>query len=88
MKAFRLRTKLLLTLIMVSTGLMGGTLLIVRYSVQNQVRSAIADDLHNSINTYLLFEQQGDTSLTRSAELLSNIQNIRSVITAHDTSKI
>lgn len=88
MKAFRLRTKLLLTLVAISTGLMATSLLAVRYSVQNQVRAAISDDLRNSVNTYLLFEQQGDTTLTRSAELLANIPNIRGIVATHDASKI
>ena len=55
MGPLRLRTKFLLSLVAISAGLTTGTLLIVRYSVQKQVRAGIQQDLRNSVDTYRKF---------------------------------
>jgi signal transduction histidine kinase/CheY-like chemotaxis protein len=88
LKTFRLRTKFLLSLVAISTGLMATTLLAVRYSVQRQVRASIADDLRNSASTFVIFEQQRDATLSRSAELLANLPNVRALMTTHDVPTI
>ncbi len=80
----RLRTKFLLSLVVISSGLMTATLLTVRYSVQKQVRASLRDDLRNSVNTYQKFEQQSDETLTRSAQLVANLPNLRALMTTHD----
>ena len=58
MGPIRLRTKFLLSLLAISAGLTTATLLIVRYSVQKQVRTGIEQDLRNSVDTYESFERQ------------------------------
>jgi signal transduction histidine kinase/ActR/RegA family two-component response regulator len=80
----RLRTKFLLSLVAISSGLMTATLVTVRYSVQRQVRASLSDDLRNSVSTYQSFEQQSDATLTRSAELVANLPNLRALMTTHD----
>ena len=84
MGTFRLRTKFLLSLLAITAGLTTATLLIVRYSVQKRVRAGIQEDLRNSVNIYESFEQQRQETLTRSAELLANLPNVRALMTTGD----
>ena len=74
MKGFRLRTKFLLSLLVITAGLTSATLLIVRYSVEKQVRNSLDEDLRNSVNTYQSFERQRQEILNQSAELLANLR--------------
>jgi two-component system cell cycle sensor histidine kinase/response regulator CckA len=87
-RKIRLRTKFLLSLLVISAGLTSATLLIVRYSVQKRVREAIREDLRNSVNTYQGFERQREVALTRSAELLANLPNVRALMTTRDAKTI
>jgi hypothetical protein len=84
MGPIRLRTKFLLSLLAISAGLTTATLLIVRYSVQKQVRAGIQQDLRNSVGTYQSFERQRQETLTRSAELLANLPIVRALMTTAD----
>ena len=84
----RLRTKFLLSLLAISTGLTAATLLIVSYSVQKRVRENIRSDLRNSVNTYKGFESQREEALTRSAALLANLPNVRALMTTEDAATI
>ncbi|PYU74124.1 MAG: hypothetical protein DMG49_05125 [Acidobacteria bacterium] len=84
----KLRTKFLLSLLAITTGLTTATLLIVRYRVQSRVRESIRDDLGHSVNTYKSFEQQRDVALTRSASLIANLPNVRALMTTHDEATI
>src|SRR5580698_4638655 len=88
LKRFRLRTKFLLSLLIITAGLSTATLLIVRYSVEKQVRNSLEQDLHNSVNTYQSFERQRQEALTRSAELLANLPNVRAMMTTRDEATI
>jgi signal transduction histidine kinase len=84
----RLRTKFLLSLLAISTGLTAATLLIVSYSVQKRVRENIRSDLRSSVNTYRSFESQREEALTRSAALLANLPNVRALMTTQDAATI
>ncbi len=88
MKRFRLRTKFLLSLLVITAGLTSATLLIVRYNVEKQVRNSLQEDLRNSVNTYQSFEGQRQETLTRSAELLANLPNVRALMTTQDEATI
>lgn len=88
MKRFRLRTKFLLSLLVITAGLTTAMLLIVRYSVKKQIRSSLQQDLRNSVSTYQSFEQQRQETLTRSAELLANLPNVRALMTTRDEATI
>ena len=88
MGPIRLRTKFLLSLLAISAGLTTATLLIVRYRVQKQVRTGIQQDLRNSVGTYESFEKQRQETLTRSAELLANLPNVRALMTTGDEATI
>jgi len=80
----RLRTKFLLSLVAITAGLTSATLLIVRYSVQKQVRRSIRDDLDTSVNTYRSFELQREIALTHAAELVANLPLVRALMTTQD----
>jgi signal transduction histidine kinase/CheY-like chemotaxis protein len=84
----RLRTKFLLSLLATSAGLTAATLFIVSYNVQERVRENLREDLRNSVNTYRSFERQRQDTLTRSAELLANLPNVRALMTTRDPTTI
>jgi signal transduction histidine kinase len=84
----RLRTKLLLSLLAISSALTSATLLIVRYTVERRVRESISEDLRKSVNTYRSFDRQREVTLTRSAELLANLPNLRALMTTRDPATI
>ncbi|HXW61033.1 MAG TPA: HAMP domain-containing sensor histidine kinase [Candidatus Acidoferrales bacterium] len=88
MRGIRLRTKFLLSLLAVSTTFICATLLIVRRTVQGQVRNEILGDLRNSVNTFESFERQRKATLARSAELLANLPILKAVMTTHDAATI
>ncbi len=83
-----LRTKFLLSLLVVSSGLTCATLLIVRDNVKKQVRNEIINDLRNSVLTFQNVQRQRETTLTRSAELLANLPNVRALMTTRDEATI
>src|ERR1700686_4334198 len=80
----RLRTKFLLSLLAISAGLTAATLFVVSYSVQNRVRESIREELRNSVDTYRSFEKQREDALTKSAELIANLPNVRALMTTED----
>jgi signal transduction histidine kinase len=84
----RLRTKFLLSMLLISAGLTATSLLLVRHSVQGQVRKEIFSDLHNSVTTFQNFQQLRELTLTRSAEQLAYQPLLRSLMTAPDEATI
>ena len=84
MSKIRLRTKFLLSLLAISAGLTAATLLIVSYTVQNRVRENIREELRNSVDSYRSFEKQREDTLTKSAELIANLPNVRALMTTED----
>jgi signal transduction histidine kinase len=85
MAKLRLRTKFLLSMLLISAGLTCTSLLLVRHSVQTQVTHEILTDLHNSVSTFQTFQRERELTLTRSADLLADLPNLRALMTApHD----
>jgi signal transduction histidine kinase len=84
----RLRTKFLLSLLVISAGLTAATLLIVSYNVRKRVRENIREDVRNSVANYQSFQAQQEESLTRSAALLANLPNVRALMTTEDEATI
>jgi signal transduction histidine kinase len=84
----RLRTKFLLSMLLISAGLTATSLLLVRRSVQSQVKKSIVNDLRNSVSTFQNFQQMRELTLTRSAELLAYQPLLRSLMTAPDEATI
>jgi signal transduction histidine kinase len=88
MRGIRLRTKFLLSLLIVSTAFICATLLIVRRTVELQVRKQILEDLRNSVNTFQNVEKQREITLTQSAELLADLPILKAVMTTRDAATI
>ena len=88
MSRFRLRTKFLLSMILISSGLTCTSLLVVRHSVQTQVRSEIFADLRNSADTFQSFQRQREATLARSADLLADLPNLRALMTTQHEATI
>jgi len=88
MSGLRLQTKFLLSMLAVSAGLTCTTLLVVRQSVRAQVRQEIARDLRNSVVTFQNFQRQRELTLTRSAQLLADLPNVRALMTTSDAPTI
>ena len=68
MSSVRLRTKFLLSFLLVSAGLTSATLWMVHRSVRIQLQKEIANDLRNSVTVFQDFQRQREVTLARSAE--------------------
>lgn len=88
MGALRLRTKFLFSMVTVSAALTITTLLVVRDSVQREVRLGIQHDLENSVSAFHNFQKQREVTLERSAALLADLPNVRALMTTHDPATI
>lgn len=85
MRRIRLRTKFLLSLLAISTGLTAATLAVVSYSVEKRIRESLRDELRSSVKTYETFAQQQEAMLVHSAELVANLPNVRALMTTQDS---
>ena len=88
MVKLRLRTKFLLSMLLVSAGLTSTTLLLVRRSVQHQVKNEISADLQNSVSTFQNFQRARELTLSHSADLLADLPNLRALMTTQDEATI
>ncbi len=88
MGGIRLRTKFLLSMVVVSAALTLTTLLVVRHTVQQEIRLGIEHDLENSVSAVHNFQQQREITLERSAALLADLPNVRALMTTHDPATI
>jgi signal transduction histidine kinase len=88
MGGIRLRTKFLLSMVVVSTALTFTTLLVVRHTVQQEVRLGIQRDLQNSVSAFHSFQRQREVTLERSAALLADLPIVRALMTTHDPATI
>ncbi len=88
MSGIRLRTKFLLSMVAVSAALTFTTLLVVRHTVQQEVRLGIQRDLENSISAFHSFQQQREVTLERAAALLADLPNVRALMTTHHPATI
>jgi signal transduction histidine kinase len=88
MVKLRLRTKFLLSMIVITASLTSTSLLLVRRSVQAQVRRGIVADLHNSVSTFQNFQREREITLSHSADLLADLPNVRALMTTQDETTI
>jgi signal transduction histidine kinase len=84
----RLRTRFLLSMVLITAGLTAMSLLLVRQSVQGHVREGIVSDLQNSVTNFQNFQHDREIMLTRSAELVADLPITRSIMTSHDAATI
>ena len=77
----RLRTKFLLSMVAISAGLTATSLLLVRRTIEQQVRSEIRVDLRNSVLAFQNAQRLREATLRRSAELVANLPILRALMT-------
>jgi signal transduction histidine kinase len=88
MMKLRMRTKFLLSMLLISAGLTWTSLLLVRRGVQAQVKKSIFADLHNSVSTYQNFHRERELTLSHLAELLADLPNLRALMTTQHEATI
>src|SRR5579863_5637895 len=79
-----LRTKFLLSMLVVSTSLTAASLSVVSYTVQKGIRQSLNEELRNSVKTYEPFAKQREAMMSRASELLANLPNVRALMTPED----
>ncbi|MGH9643356.1 MAG: ATP-binding protein [Terriglobales bacterium] len=75
-------------MVAVSATLTVATLLVVQYTVRQQVRVGIERDLQDSVSAFHNFQTQREETLERSAALLADLPNVRAMMTTHDPATI
>lgn len=83
-----LRTKFLLSLVLITGLLTSGVLLVVRYRVQLRVREQLTEALDTSVVTFERLQQQRELTLERSAALLAALPPLKAVMTSGDRATI
>src|SRR5467141_26138 len=73
----RLRTKLLLSFVLLSAGLTCATLLVVRRSAQVQMQHQVEQEARNATLTFQVMEHQHQIALSRKADLLASLAYMR-----------
>jgi hypothetical protein len=73
----RLRTKLLLSFVLLSATLTCVTLLVVRRSAQVQMQHQIEQDARNATLMFQVMEHQHQMALSRTADLLASLAYMR-----------
>jgi len=86
--SLRLRTRFLLSMLLITAGLTTTSLLLVRRAVEAKVRESIAEGLQNSVLTFQNFQHERESLLTRGAALLADLPITRAVMTSHDPATI
>src|SRR5579872_7622102 len=80
----RLRTRFLLSMVVITAGLTTTSLLLVRRSVEGNVRQSIAVNLRNSVSAFQDFRHERETMLTSDVALLADIPLTRAIMTSTD----
>jgi len=88
MNGLRLRTKFLLSLVVVSAALTFTTLFVVQHTIQKHVRIEIQRDLQDSVSAFRNFQKQREVTLERSAALIADLPNVRALMTGPDAATI
>ncbi len=86
--SLRLRTRFLLSMLVITAGLTTTSLLLVRRSVEANVRENIAEGLRNSVVTFQNFQEERESLLTSAAALLADLPITRALMTTRDPATI
>jgi signal transduction histidine kinase len=84
----RMRTILLLSLLSLSCGLTVLSLVVIRSSLQKQIRSNLAADLLHSTVTFQNLQRQRQQFLDREVALLADLPSLKALMTTHDLKTI
>jgi signal transduction histidine kinase len=82
MHRLRMRTTLLIPLLLLCFGCTSVSLLILRTIVKQQVRASLASDLQHSVQTYQNLARQRDELLVRESALLADLPSLKALMTA------
>jgi signal transduction histidine kinase len=88
MKLWRMRTTLMVSLLAVSLGLTATCLLIIRISVQQEIRKGLDSDLNHSLSTFRNIARQRKEMLSREAALLADLPSLKALMTTQDAHTI
>ena len=80
----RLRTRFLLSMLLITAGLTTTSLLLVRRSIENNVRQGLVVNLRNSVSSFQDFRHERETMLTRDVALLADTPLTRAIMTSTD----
>jgi signal transduction histidine kinase len=84
----RLRTRFLLSMLLITAALTTTSLLLVQRSIRNNVRKSIAINLRNSVAAFQDFRHERETMLTSDVALLADLPITRAIMTASDPATI
>lgn len=84
----RMRTKFLLSMLLITAGLTAMSLLLVRHSIQTQIKKEIFSDLQNSVSTFQNFQREREQTLTQFADVLADLPNLRALMTTQHEATI
>ncbi len=84
----KLRTKFLLSLLLLTTGLTGASLFIVRRSVRVHASDELSRELENSAATLRDFQARRERAAERSAELLADVPLLKAMMLTRDPATI
>lgn len=88
MDRLRMRTALLIPLVILSFGCSLVSLLVIRTIVQSQIRISLASDLRNSVRTYQNLQRQRQELLSRESALLADLPSLKALMTTGDARTI
>src|SRR6201992_4307187 len=88
MDRLRMRTTLLIPLLVLSFGCTLLSLLVIRTIVQQQTQTNLASDLQHSVKTYRNFQRQRRQLLARESALLADLPSLKSLMTTYDSRTI
>ena len=84
----RMRTILLLSLLSLACGLTVMSLVVIRSSLQKQIRRNLAADLLHSTVTFQNLQRQRQQMLDREVALLADLPSLKALMTTHDLNTI
>src|SRR5260370_1225791 len=84
MDRLRMRTTLLIPLLILSFGCTVISLLVIQGIVQQQTQTNLASDLQHSVKTYRNFQHQQREWLARESALLADLPSLKSLMTTYD----
>lgn len=88
MSHWRLRTKFLLWMVVMSAVVTSATLLLVRRAVESRLRGQILNDLHNSVSTFRNLQQQRQAMLRHTSELVADLPISRALMSTKHAATI
>ena len=80
----RLRTRFLLSMLLITAALTTTSLFLVQRSIRNNVRQSIAVNLRNSVAAFQDFRHERETMLTSDVALLADLPITRAIMTGPD----